>query len=276
MKRGLSRFLLLTVGIILAFSAFIKPGDSNNGSYYDSDKNMKQTRAEIQQDLVSAYSATASSKYKGTATVKTTYLSMAVVAENISQKTVLKAWNDRHEDKQIRGVCGLVSLSMLFRKYMDVNVLKTDTAYGIFAKLADYAWSVGIFDSDDNSGTTTYEEKKIANHYLDKYQKDKFTANVDEIGLWGTLKDYLDNKVKPVTLSLQGKNDKHSVLATACYVETVTYKKKNVFGGWTTKTADYKIVRVCNGWSDTNRSQWNSTTNRYIYFDCVLDLLKLK
>lgn len=189
---------------------------------------------------------------------------------------MVNLWNNENEDRKIRGVCGLISLTMLFRKYMEVNTLQADSTYGVFYKLADYAWEADVFSSKDNSGTTTSEEKKIANGYLKMYQKKKYAANVDEYGLWGTLKDYFDNKVKPVTLSLRGKSGAHSVLGTACYIETVTYKKKNVFGIYTTQKEDYKIVRVCNGWENSNTSRWSYTTNRYIYFDCVMDLLKLK
>lgn len=276
MKLGISRFLLLTIGILLTFSVFIKPGEKQNGSYYDSDKNMKVTRSEIQQDLIASHSGSKSSKYQGTATVKTTYYSMSVVANNINQNTMVNLWNGENRNRQIRGVCGLVSLTMLFQKYMNTNTLQSDSAYGVFSKLADYAWEIDVFNSKDNSGTTTSEEKKIANGYLKTYQKKKYTANVDKLGLWGTLKDYFDNNLKPVTLSLNGTKGDHSVLATACYVETVTYKKKNVFGVYTTQKEDYKIIRVCNGWEDSNTAQWGLTTNRYIYFDCVIDLIKLK
>ena len=276
MKLGISRFLLLTIGILLTFSVFIKPEEKQNGSYYDSDKNMKVTRSEIQQDLIASHSGSKSSKYQGTATVKTTYLASLMIGRNINQGDIVRIWNSRQPDKEFEGVCGLVSLTMLFQGYMTENKLHTDTAYGVFSKLAEYAWSKGIFNENDDSGTTTSEEKKIANGYLTAYQKKKYQANIDKLGLWGTLKDYIDDKEEPVTLSLNGKNENHSVMATGCYIETVTYKQKNVFGRYTTKTEDYKIVRVCNGWEDSNTAQWSRTTHSYIYFDCVLDLLRLK
>ncbi|MDO4318862.1 MAG: hypothetical protein Q4C48_11780 [Lachnospiraceae bacterium] len=276
MKTGISRFLLLTIGIILTFSFFIKPAERQNGSYYDSGKNMKVTRSEIQQDLIASHSASYSSKYKGTATVKTTYLSSIMLGRNISQGEIVETWNSRNAGRELDGVCGLVSLTMLFRTYMEDNLLHMDTAYGVFSKLAEYAWSRGVFNENDTSGTTTSEEKKIANGYLTAHHKKKYLANVDSINLWSTLKDYLDDKEEPVTLSLNGKAQNHSVMATGCYIETVTYKQKNVLGWYTTKTDDYKIVRICNGWEDSNTAQWNRTTHRYIYFDCVLNLLKLK
>lgn len=171
MKTGISRFLLLTIGIILTFSFFIKPAERQNGSYYDSGKNMKVTRSEIQQDLIASHSASYSSKYKGTATVKTTYYSMSVVANNIDQNTMVDLWNEENRNRQIRGVCGLVSLTMLFQRYMSANALQPDSAYGVFSKLADYAWETDFLSLKDNSGTTTSEEKKIANGYMKTYQK---------------------------------------------------------------------------------------------------------
>lgn len=288
MKQKLLRAIMLMVGVVLVFVFQREPGTGFESADYTSSANMRESLGDIQEYLVDQYSSSASSKYKGTATVKTTYSSMGLVVDNISQRTMNNTWNASNVNFPVNGTCGLVAETILFRKYMTLasgRLPEVDTEYGVFSKLAEYAYDCGIFSKSDHNGTSLSEQKKIANYYLDTYQNNKYTANTDTINLWSTLKSYLDSKIRPVKLGLTGTNGNdetvgHAVVATGCYIQKVNYTEKNWLGQWKSKSKEYKIVRICNGWNDSNdpddNLSWSQATHRFIFFDCVKNMLKLK
>ena len=194
MKRWFENLLVLLVAILVLFPAVLKESDALESANYNSEANMKASISEVQSYLSSQYSSTKSNKYKGTATVKTSSQSdIGLVLTNIDQETMTVKWNNSHTNSyKIEGSCGLVALDIMIQKYMTVPTGKlpnSDTKYGVFSKLVDYAFDSGIFDDNGKaSGTTLDEQKKIANYYMKTYQNSKYSANGDEAGLWGTLK----------------------------------------------------------------------------------------
>lgn len=274
MKRRIIRIGLLLIGCVIVIMAFMGKNDKKEYSlqYYDSSLNMKSSLEEIEKYLVKQYST---SKYVGTATIKMTYDSFGVTADNIAQSTMNDSWNARNPLKPVDGTCAIVANTMLFRKYMQHSQLMNVTAQYVFDIQASYAWQTKMFTQENHYALYDYEQVTLANHYLSKTNGD-FTANMDSINLWNTSKSYLNDKIKPITLYLTGMDGAHTVLATDCYVERVTYKMKNTIGITVTKTADYKIYRICNGWKDTIPSDWKISTHSYVYFNCVDGLMKLK
>lgn len=283
MKKKLLLLLLCIVGIRIVLITLIpSSGTPLNMATndYNSSVNMKSSLADIQSAIKSMYSG---SKYKSVS-VSTTYDSTSVICDNISQSNIAHAWNDKNPNKKVSGVCGIVSNTMLLQKYMDLTLGKLPNKYSkedTFYKQVDYAWGKGgIFSSEKKEGTTAEEEKKLLNYFLDTYEKSKYKANIDNIGLWSTCKDYFDTKVRPVKLTLKGKlsdgtTSYHSVLGTAGYIEKVTYKT-SLMGLSINHTEEYEIARICNGWMDSEKNNWAKTTNKYIFFDCVTNIIKLK
>ena len=242
---------------------------------YDSDVNMKSTLAEIQSEIRNMYSASRYSDVK----VSTTYRTFGVVCDNLSQDRLVEQWNTSNPNKRVSGACGIVANTMLLRKYMQLTTGKLPKTYSdveIFNAQMVYAWGSGkVFRSDDRSGTTQNQNIKRLNYYLDTYESNKYTANGDSTGLWSTCRSYLVDKIRPVLLHLNGSDTDHEVMCTAGYIETVTYNTK-VLNWSVSHTDNYKIVRICNGWEDSLQSSWNKTTNSYVFFDCVENLIKLK
>ena len=167
----------------------------------------------------------------------------------------------------------------MFRKYIAQDKLKTDTKENIFVSQIDYAWKVGIFNNGKTEGLYSDEIKKMANNYLKSANSD-LSANVDEKLMWSTLKNYLNNKIEPVSIildgeELDGKQIRHAVLATDCYTLKVKFKMKNFLGITTTFSENYNIVRICDGWKNTDYKNFEETTYRYVYVDCISELIKL-
>ena len=282
----LIRTVICAIGIgvvflVLGFAKESKPRLNTGVKYYDdADLNMQSTLGRIDTVIRGFYSG------KSSVRVETTYSSFGVLADNISQTALNDRWNREHPSQKITGVCGIVSNTMLLRKYMTTisGLPQSEDKYTVYEKQMKYAWGDGNFFSgkkkDDAervySGTNADGEVELLDNYIKKNQSgSKLRGNVDTIGNWSTLKSYLNDKIRLVKLSLEGKNSNHSVLATACYVETVSYKKK-VLGINLKFSDDYEIVRICNGWNDSAERNYAATTHSYVFFDCVYELVKLK
>lgn len=285
-KRNFVNTILLIVALLVLAPTVMKDSGTKESSNYLSEANMKSSISGIQSYLSAQFSSSSSSKYKGTATVETSDGSdIGLVLTNISQTTMNDKWNANHTwNYQVDGTCGLVALDIMIQKYMTLVTGKlpnSDSAYGVFNKLVQYAFDSKIFPNDGTAnGTSLAEQEKIADYYLKTYQKNKYSSDKDKNGLWGTITSYIDNKVRPLKLGLTGEDEEgkvgHAVIASAYYIETVTYQQKNVFGNWKTYTKDYKVLRICDGYTDSEKTQWNKTTNKFIFFDCVKNLIKFK
>ena len=279
MNKKLILAVLYLSGMLLVFLVLgpeqISGKNNTSASVYDSDINMKKSISEMQAVIKSMYS---DSKYKNVKVV-TSYQSFGVLCNNLSQERLKNLWNTANPTKKVSWVCGIVANTMLLRKYMTLASGKLSNSYTaetIFNMEMKYAWGSGkIFSSEDTSGTTQNEEVKLLNYFLDTYESSKYTANGDITGLWGTCRNYPDERIRPIILDLNGNESDHAVLCTACYIEQVTYKTTTL-GITISHTDSYKIARVCNGWEDSTDSGWNNSTNSYIFFDCVRDLIKLK
>lgn len=288
MLKKIVRVLLMVFAcyMVLKMTSYNKDKDTAN---FLSDVNMKSSIAEIQEYLVDEYSASNLNNYKGKAKVSTTYSSNGILVDNMSQSSLNDQWNKAHPDKKIDGSCGYVAITMMINKYMNLvtndKMKNKESKISIFNKLVNYGFNNGWISkkmktsSNLDAGTGSDEQVKMSNYYIDTFQNDVVTANKDTTFLWSTTKKYM-NKIRPVKLGLTGKknNEKHghAVIATACYTEKVTYTEKNIFGNWTKKNVEYNVCRICDGWSNSVNSNWNATTNKYIFYECVVDLVKFK
>ena len=279
MKRRIILGCLLVVGCVVAIIGVMHGKMKKtyaSAENFDSSINMQFSLESIQYYLKSEYSSSKSSKYVGNATVKKTYDSFGVIGENMNQTLLNNEWNRVNKDKTVGGTCGVVASTMLIRKYISQNKLPMgQTNQQIFNSLVEYAWKSKIYTSTNNGSTTPLEQKKILNKYLDD-KGSKYTANADVMNLWSTSKNYLDDKIEPIVVGLNGYSGGHAVLATDAYILNVKYKTKLVSGIYINHSKNYKVLRICNGWEDTNLKNFNDSTYRYIYFDCVDDLVKLK
>ena len=279
MKRKIALGCLLVVGCVVALFGLTDANilQVNGESYYDSSINMADSLIDIQKTIVSKHSATNSSKYIGEATVTLTYDSFGVIGTNVSQSKLNEMWAIKNPGKDVKNTCGLVANTMMIMKYIEQFKIKKvagyDTSYDIYSVQLKYAWDTKIFTAKDRGGTCTLEQVSLANHYLFKILND-YSASLD-IGVWSRLKTQLDKKIEPMVVDCRGKKLGHAMLATDCYIQTVNYKEKIIFGITVSKKKDYKIVRVCSGWEDTDLKRWEETTNDYIFFDCVFDSIYL-
>ncbi len=284
MKKGrITRGMILFIGIALTYSVMLKPElQAMSVSYYDSSINMLDTHDDIKDYLKNRYSSSSSSSYVGTATVSTTYTSKARAVRNISQASMNSNWNKKNPSKSVSGSCGYVALTMLIRDYMRVEGLSTDTEYNVFSYMLNYGFEqeytteVNKKGYKYSAGTTNGERKNIVAYYLKNKQDNEYTPNADTLLMWTKIKDSLNNKQDPIVLGLDGIDGGHVVVGTQCYEDKVTYVQKNVFGVKTNKTATYKVIRVCNGWENSESGNWHDTTSNYIFFDCVDSMLRLQ
>ena len=236
---------------------------------------MKTTLTELDNGLKGLYSGYSN------VTVTTLERSFGVSSENIDQTTLTNVWNTNNPTKNLHGTCVLTALTMLFRKYMDINSFSNSyTNQQIFNILANYGWQAKYYSGpDDSDGLTDSEMKALANKFIKACEKGAYSANVDTIGLWSTMDTYFNDRVRPVIAVLKGSKANHAVLANCEYVERVSYTVK-ILGISHAKHADYKVLRICNGWADSynpSRTAWDgSVTYQYVYFDCVKSILKLK
>jgi hypothetical protein len=290
-KIWVERFILvLAVTIFLAgFKCKILYGNtvsitSINPEDFKGNGNGASTLSDFQETLKKAYSNSSNSTYIGNASVSSTYNSLGITSENISQTTFNNKYNYDNPTKVVDGTCNIIASTLLLRKYMDTGALpESYNNKTIFYTLTNYAWSANYFTKSDNSGLSNAEMVKLLNKYIMVYEADLFTANSDSTNLWSTIKNYYDKKVKPVTITLNSSDSSHQVFVSAAYTETVTYKKKNILNRTTTYTKSYNAVRVCDGWQNSYKDPFTSSgtsdgTKRYsyYYFDSASALIKLK
>lgn len=246
----------------------------SDSSYMDPEKDL--TLGEIYKELEKTYSSTTSSKYVGNATVKQTDSTGNVKGINLNQSMINLYWNMNNPDKEIGGTCAIIANTMMIMNYQDQNKAdkdkNADRWYTIFEAQVEYAWNRKIFTIADNKGITASEQVTLATYYLAK-KNSKYKAFSNSSSIWDRVNKQLSGNV-PVSVSARctGKVN-HAMMATKSYILNVQYKEKNLFGIPKNKNKNYKVLRVCNGWESTNNDRWEETTNSYIYFDCVYEIV---
>lgn len=282
MKRKIALGCVLLMGCVVSIMGLMPKKEKeicSDYANYKSSINMTTSLDDIKKHIVTKYSKSKSNDYVGTATISVTYDSFGVIGENISQTYMNLTWNNGNPGKEVKGTCTLVANTMLFRKYISQYKLKQDSNEMIFAGQVIRGWQLKILTNDKRGGLSASQGKTIADEYL-KSKSSSLRGNLDVFSKWSTLKKYLNDKIEPVVIHLEGMKPDgepiaHAVLATDCYTLTVKYTKKNIFGRNVSDKELYNVIRVCNGWENTDLKDFEKTTYSYIYEDCMVSLMKL-